>query len=88
MLTRLVFSFFVALENIAADMHKNTVESPEGVPLGTFAVVLLGLIFAGVVCLDISKLYSDLRRMKSNIKYMIRQKRGRVSDSNVNIKEE
>lgn len=75
----LVYSLPLALSAINSDLVGKAYESPQGVPIGTVACTILCIILALVILLDLSKIISDLKMLRDNIKTSIdHRKRNKI----------
>jgi len=59
-----------AEEKIGASLKGKTYESPSSIQIGTLSCFILGFILGGTILLDLSKIFSDLRMMRNNLRYM------------------
>ncbi|KAI0230936.1 hypothetical protein LSAT2_018689 [Lamellibrachia satsuma] len=64
----------VAVEKLGASLKGKTYESPSSLSIGTLSCIILGFMLCGTVLLDLSKICSDLRTMRSNIRHMLKHR--------------
>ena len=75
-----------AISSIGAELVGFRAEAPNSVAFGTFACSLLSIMMACLILLDLNKLYTDCKMMKTNVSSLL-NKNNKVSNSSAGLQE-